>query len=171
MNVHSSPLAANHHRPTTTMLQKLPIFSPLAWSRWFQTATQSACFSPPPSYSSPSHGFSTYSSSDPKRPTYPSCPLGLHLVGNLPFLDTETHSPILTLRLGNKIGVVITSPAAVREVLKDHDVAGREAAPTSFGPRTAPSGGCGGRSAPSKCSATPRSTPFTPSAGESSGGR
>nr|UXM19719.1 flavonoid 3'-monooxygenase 1 [Hydrangea macrophylla] len=79
-------------------------------------------------------------------PPLPPGPIGLPLVGNLPFLDPElhtyfstlarTHGPIFTLRLGKKLGVVVSSPAAAREVLKVHDtvfsnrdvpVAGREA--------------------------------------------
>ncbi|GFZ01202.1 cytochrome P450, family 706, subfamily A, polypeptide 7 [Actinidia rufa] len=77
----------------------------------------------------------------PIRPTrqamahQPLPPAGPPLVGNLPFLDPELHTyfsalaqtygPILTPQLGNKIGIVITFPAAA---LEDHDVAGREAA-------------------------------------------
>uniref|UniRef100_A0A5B7BIH9 Putative geraniol 8-hydroxylase-like n=1 Tax=Davidia involucrata TaxID=16924 RepID=A0A5B7BIH9_DAVIN len=76
----------------------------------------------------------------------PPGPRGLPLVGNLPFLDPELHTyfaslaptygPILTLWLGKKVGIVVTSPAVAREVLKDHDttfanrdvpVAGKEA--------------------------------------------
>lgn len=62
----------------------------------------------------------------------PPGPCGLPLVGNLPFLDPELHSyfatlaqtygPILTLKLGGKISIVISSPAIAREVLKEQDV-------------------------------------------------
>ncbi|KAL7165168.1 hypothetical protein ACSBR2_040945 [Camellia fascicularis] len=80
-------------------------------------------------------------------PPFPPGPLGLPILGSLPFLDPElhthfstlsqTHGPILTLRLGTKIGIVISSPSISRQILKDHDVtfanrdvlvAGREAA-------------------------------------------
>ncbi|CBI38443.3 unnamed protein product, partial [Vitis vinifera] len=62
----------------------------------------------------------------------PPGPRGLPLLGHLPFLDPELHSyfadlariygPILQLRLGSKVGVVVSSPALTREVLKDQDV-------------------------------------------------
>nr|CAD1821441.1 unnamed protein product [Ananas comosus var. bracteatus] len=59
----------------------------------------------------------------------PPGPAGLPVVGSLPFLDPELHTyfarlarvygPIFSLRLGGKLGVVISSPAIAREVLKD----------------------------------------------------
>ncbi|KAL5551084.1 hypothetical protein UlMin_001260 [Ulmus minor] len=62
----------------------------------------------------------------------PPGPTPLPLVGNLLGLDPELHSyfaglaqihgPILKLQLGQKLGIVITSPTLAREVLKDHDV-------------------------------------------------
>lgn len=62
----------------------------------------------------------------------PPGPRGLPLVGILPFLDPDLHSyfaalaksygPIISLKLGGKIGIVISSPAIAREVLKDQDV-------------------------------------------------
>ncbi|KAF8380453.1 hypothetical protein HHK36_027940 [Tetracentron sinense] len=61
----------------------------------------------------------------------PPGPQGLPLVGNLPFLDLELHrcfaelagtyGPIMKLRLGCKLCIVITSPSLAREVLKDQD--------------------------------------------------
>ncbi|KAF8032878.1 hypothetical protein BT93_D1687 [Corymbia citriodora subsp. variegata] len=64
-------------------------------------------------------------------PPLPPGPAGLPLVGNLPFLDPELHTyfatlattygPVLKLWFGQKLGVVVTSPATAREVLKDND--------------------------------------------------
>lgn len=62
----------------------------------------------------------------------PPGPRALPLLGNLLDLDpqlhthfaalAQTHGPIFKLHLGNKLGVVITSPSLAREVLKDNDV-------------------------------------------------
>lgn len=62
----------------------------------------------------------------------PPGPRGLPLLGHLPFLDPELHSyfadlarihgPILQLRLGSKVGVVVTSPELARQILKDQDI-------------------------------------------------
>ncbi|XP_024019636.1 geraniol 8-hydroxylase [Morus notabilis] len=62
----------------------------------------------------------------------PPGPRALPLLGNLLDLDPElhshfdalaqTHGPIFKLHLGNKLGIVITSPALAREVLKENDV-------------------------------------------------
>ncbi|KAJ6851141.1 geraniol 8-hydroxylase-like [Iris pallida] len=64
-------------------------------------------------------------------PRLPPGPTGLPVVGSLPFLDPElhtffarlagTHGPTYSLRLGSKLGVVVSSPAAAREVLRDND--------------------------------------------------
>ncbi|KAK8484974.1 hypothetical protein V6N11_019437 [Hibiscus sabdariffa] len=66
------------------------------------------------------------------KPRSPPGPRGLPLVGNLPFLESELHSyfaklsrtygPVVKLQLGNKIGIVVSSPSTVREVLKDQDI-------------------------------------------------
>lgn len=66
------------------------------------------------------------------QPPLPPGPLGLPIVGNLLSLDpqlhtyfstlAQTHGPIFSLRLGTKLGVVISSGALAKEVLKDHDV-------------------------------------------------
>ncbi|KAF5729891.1 hypothetical protein HS088_TW20G00257 [Tripterygium wilfordii] len=73
-----------------------------------------------------------WSKSKNKSPLLPPGPIGLPLVGSLPFLDPELHSyfatlarsygPIFKIRLGLKLGVVISSPTLAREVLKDHDI-------------------------------------------------
>ncbi|GAB4857022.1 hypothetical protein Ancab_014934 [Ancistrocladus abbreviatus] len=65
-------------------------------------------------------------------PPLPQGPVGLPILGSLPFLDPELHTyfanlaqiygPILSLRLGNKLGVVVSSPSLAKEVLKENDV-------------------------------------------------
>ncbi|KAJ8650058.1 hypothetical protein MRB53_003081 [Persea americana] len=65
------------------------------------------------------------------EPPLPPGPRGLPLVGSLPFLDPELHvyfadlarvyGPIAKIWLGNKLGIIITSPSMARAVLKDHD--------------------------------------------------
>ncbi|XP_047326755.1 flavonoid 3'-monooxygenase CYP75B137-like [Impatiens glandulifera] len=62
----------------------------------------------------------------------PPGPIGLPLLGSLPFINGDLHSyfivmaktygPIFSLRLGNKIGVVISTSSVAREVLKDKDI-------------------------------------------------
>ncbi|XP_047329152.1 flavonoid 3'-monooxygenase CYP75B137-like [Impatiens glandulifera] len=62
----------------------------------------------------------------------PPGPMGLPIFGNLPFLNPElppyftalakTYGPIFSLRLGNKIAVVISTSSVAREILKDKDI-------------------------------------------------
>ncbi|XP_021291672.1 cytochrome P450 98A8-like [Herrania umbratica] len=66
------------------------------------------------------------------KPPSPPGPRGLPLVGNRPFLQPDLHSyfaelartygPVVKLQLGSKIGILVTSPSAAREVLKDQDI-------------------------------------------------
>jgi len=65
------------------------------------------------------------------QPPLPPGPKALPLIGNLHSLDPELHTyfaslsqtygPICRLWLGKKLGIIITSPALAREVLKDQD--------------------------------------------------
>lgn len=69
--------------------------------------------------------------SDKGKPPLPPGPKPLPLLGNLLSLDPELHTyftslardygPIFTLWLGKKVGIVISSPAVAKEVLKDQD--------------------------------------------------
>ncbi|KAL4602574.1 hypothetical protein ACB092_10G062600 [Castanea dentata] len=62
----------------------------------------------------------------------PPSSCGVPIFGNLLSLDSELHSyftslaqiygPIFKLQLGNKIGIVVSSPSLACQVLKDHDV-------------------------------------------------
>ncbi|OMP02184.1 Cytochrome P450 [Corchorus capsularis] len=66
------------------------------------------------------------------KPLSPPGPRGLPLVGSLPFLKPDLHcyfaelartyGPVVKLQLGSKIGILVTSPSAAREVLKDQDI-------------------------------------------------
>ena len=66
-----------------------------------------------------------------QKKTLPPGPPGLPIFGNLLSLDPDLHTyfaglaqihgPILKLRLGSKLSIVITSPAMAREVLKEND--------------------------------------------------
>ncbi|KAL0923631.1 hypothetical protein M5K25_007696 [Dendrobium thyrsiflorum] len=63
----------------------------------------------------------------------PPGPHGLPILGSLPFLNPNLHQyfadlarsygPILSLRLGSKLCVVVSSPSAAREIFKDQDAA------------------------------------------------
>ncbi|WOL13152.1 geraniol 8-hydroxylase-like [Canna indica] len=69
----------------------------------------------------------------PNPAPLPPGPYGVPILGHLPFLDPNLHSyfarlarsygPIFSLRLGAKLGVVISSPSLAREVLRDQDAA------------------------------------------------
>nr|ACL52611.1 unknown [Zea mays] len=62
----------------------------------------------------------------------PPGPTGLPLLGSLPSLDPQLHvyfarlaaryGPIFSIRLGSKLGVVVTSPELAREVLREQDL-------------------------------------------------
>ncbi|GLT91009.1 hypothetical protein SLE2022_089190 [Rubroshorea leprosula] len=91
----------------------------------------------------------TYFKSKKGTSKLPPGPPGLPFLGNLPFLEPELHTyfaalarkygPVVKLQLGTKIGILITSPAMAREVLKDQDItfANRDmpvvAKPVSYG--------------------------------------
>lgn len=94
-------------------------------------------------------------------PPLPPGPRGLHLVGNLPFLDpmfhtylsrlAQTYGSIMKLQLGKKTVIVVSSSSVAQEVLKDHDIifanrdpwaaalagtyGGRDVAFTPYGPQ------------------------------------
>lgn len=61
----------------------------------------------------------------------PPGPAGLPFVGSLPFIDRNLHTyfadlaskhgPILSIRLGSKVEIVVTSPELAREVLREQD--------------------------------------------------
>ncbi|KAJ4958457.1 hypothetical protein NE237_025568 [Protea cynaroides] len=61
----------------------------------------------------------------------PPGPRGLPIIGNLPFLDANLHScfaqlaqtygPIMKVRLGGRLCIVISSSSVAKEVFKDHD--------------------------------------------------
>lgn len=67
----------------------------------------------------------------PKTQNLPPGPSGLPIFGNLLSLAPELHSyfaglarihgPVLKLRLGSKLGIVVSSPSTARQVLKDND--------------------------------------------------
>ncbi|KAL5728114.1 hypothetical protein ACHQM5_001236 [Ranunculus cassubicifolius] len=65
------------------------------------------------------------------RHPLPPGPKGLPIVGNLPFLDPQLHvcyaklsqfyGPILKVRLGSKLCIVVSSSSVAKNVLRDHD--------------------------------------------------
>jgi cytochrome P450 len=66
-----------------------------------------------------------------RTPPLPPGPRGLPLVGSLPFIDPSLHTyfadlskkygPIFSLRIFNKLTVVISSPSLARAIFRDHD--------------------------------------------------
>ncbi|XP_068635686.1 ferruginol synthase-like [Aristolochia californica] len=66
-----------------------------------------------------------------KRSRLPPGPSGIPVFGNLPFLDrnlhhhltqlAQTYGPIMKLRLGRRLCVVVNSPSIAKELLRDHD--------------------------------------------------
>ncbi|XP_077243510.1 flavonoid 3'-monooxygenase CYP75B137-like [Tasmannia lanceolata] len=70
--------------------------------------------------------------SNKKTLPLPPGPRGLPLIGNLPFIEPDLHryfeklakiyGPIMKLKLGNKLCIVLNSPSVVKEVLKDKDI-------------------------------------------------
>ncbi|XP_068651240.1 7-ethoxycoumarin O-deethylase-like [Aristolochia californica] len=69
-------------------------------------------------------------SGEAKLPLPPG-PVGFPLLGSLPFLKPDLHvhfaalartyGPIMTLQLGRKLCIIVTSPSLAKEVLKDQD--------------------------------------------------
>ncbi|KAL3834109.1 hypothetical protein ACJIZ3_008845 [Penstemon smallii] len=67
-----------------------------------------------------------------KAPPLPPGPLGLPVVGYLPFLNPnllvqfselgQKYGPIYKLRVGSKLWVVLASPSLAKEVVRDHDL-------------------------------------------------
>ncbi|KAL6174543.1 hypothetical protein ACLB2K_051189 [Fragaria x ananassa] len=70
-------------------------------------------------------------SRNPKQAPLPPGPHGVPLLGYLPFLGTNLHhqftdlskvyGPIYKLQLGTKLGIVVSSPSLVKEVVRDQD--------------------------------------------------
>ncbi|CAL5429741.1 unnamed protein product [Camellia sinensis] len=66
------------------------------------------------------------------QPPLPPGPRSLPVVGILTFFDLELHScfaslsqtygPIMRLPIGTKAGIVVSSPSAAQEMLRDHDI-------------------------------------------------
>ncbi|CAL5356000.1 unnamed protein product [Camellia sinensis] len=66
------------------------------------------------------------------QPPLPPGPRSLPVVGILTFFDLELHScfaslsqtygPIMRLPMGTKVGIVVSSPFATQEMLRDHDI-------------------------------------------------
>ncbi|KAL3499503.1 hypothetical protein ACH5RR_038596 [Cinchona calisaya] len=67
-----------------------------------------------------------------ERALLPPGPLGLPVLGYLPFLGTNLHTefselarrygPIFKLQLGNKLCVVLSSPSLIKEVTREQDI-------------------------------------------------
>ncbi|KAG9454529.1 hypothetical protein H6P81_007433 [Aristolochia fimbriata] len=84
------------------------------------------------------------SGSKRRVPPLPPGPRGLPLLGCLPYLEPDIHSwfarlsrqygPIISLKLGQKLFVVVSSPSLAKELLKDQDTtfANRDVPPASL---------------------------------------
>ncbi|KAJ6682885.1 hypothetical protein OIU74_021023 [Salix koriyanagi] len=77
-------------------------------------------------------GWSSFTRSMERGSSLPPGPRGFPLIGNLASLEPDihsyfaklahTHGPIFKLRLGCKLGIVVSSPSLAAEVLRDHDI-------------------------------------------------
>ncbi|KAB5556323.1 hypothetical protein DKX38_007232 [Salix brachista] len=77
-------------------------------------------------------GWSSFTRSTERSSSLPPGPRGFPLIGNLASLEPDihsyfaklahTHGPIFKLRLGYKLGIVVSSPSLAAEVLRDHDI-------------------------------------------------
>ncbi|KAJ6413867.1 hypothetical protein OIU84_006636 [Salix udensis] len=77
-------------------------------------------------------GWSSFTRSTERSSSLPPGPRGFPFIGNLASLEPDihsyfaklahTHGPIFKLRLGCKLGIVVSSPSLAAEVLRDHDI-------------------------------------------------
>ncbi|XP_030945783.1 7-ethoxycoumarin O-deethylase-like, partial [Quercus lobata] len=126
----SSSLSHGNHQLLSSLLTLFIVIFTLSWYAWIYNTNKSHKRTSP-------------------HPLPPG-PRGVPLFGNLLSLDPELHSyfaglaqiygPIYKLRLGNKLGIVVTSPSMARKVLKDQDITFANRDPTEAG-RAATYGG------------------------------